>query len=150
MGHTTHKAIVVTACGREEAEEIRKKAIGLGLDVSEIISTANSYESFFIPPHGWSWNPSEYEAQRDSFIEYLGSLSDGDQPEWVEVAFGMDCQGVAALRHSTIDSGRWTRPRSLSAGCGTSTRCGFGSRTATRSGRSAMRWRATSHSGDQP
>lgn len=88
MSHVRHHCIVVT--GGKEIKEVRKKAIELGLIVTNCVkSHTNGYLTFFVCPdgsgEGWATS-NEFDAKRDAFKLYLDSC----RCTFAEVVYGDD------------------------------------------------------------
>lgn len=94
MGHITHNAIVVTSWCRSHVEDVRVKALQLGLPASEAIpSLVNAFYSVLVGPDGsksgWA-EDAKGETARASLATWLRGLKCG--PGWVEVSYGNDDQ----------------------------------------------------------
>lgn len=115
MGHTHHKAIIVTS--REPyatAAQLKAAEVGLPVIPSQE-SQVNRKRTFLIPPSGsmTGWDTDiKHNDGRKAFIEWLltQTFSDGSSPyEWVEVNYGSDNAnaGITQSRwHNTLGQER--------------------------------------------
>lgn len=113
MGYTSHHAILVTAFGKEYAEDAYEKAAEIFAEIEDwstpslqpspiMESPANSYYTFVIPPDGSKegWPPSDKGNEcRERFASWLDQqrYGDGSSPyAWAVVRYG-DENGNNAL-----------------------------------------------------
>lgn len=102
MGYIRHHAIVVVGFDRERVEKAHVKAIELGMQVTNIVtSSINAYESFMVTPDGSkeSWEESDAgDARRDEYIAWLRA-----EPklflDWAEVELDTERDFAQLTRH---------------------------------------------------
>lgn len=89
MGYFNHHTIVVTAWGR--LEKVRDKALIIfpKSQVSEILTTINEQESFFIAPDGSKEGWEESDQGNDNRLLFTNYL-DQNNIDYIEVFFGGD------------------------------------------------------------
>lgn len=88
MGLIIHHSFIVTDYNDGNINDAHKKALDLGFQVSDIItSETNGYHSFFVSPDGSKefWETSdEFNLMRDEYIKFLES----NVSNWVLVEYG--------------------------------------------------------------
>jgi len=108
MGYIKHHTIVVTSFSDELIKESHEKAKSIhGELVSELVlSTSNSWTSFFVAPDGSKegWPASDTgDSKRHEFIDYLDSLNHSDgrgSISYCELFFGEDNGYSQILSHN--------------------------------------------------
>lgn len=93
MGRMKHDSIIVTSWGEDHITKAAKKAIKLGLAVSELVpSNINGYSSFLIAPDGSKegWDESEAGIKARSAWKVWADKEEDLYIEWVHLTWGGD------------------------------------------------------------
>jgi len=98
MNYVQHRCIVVTSANKSLLQEAYRTANNIfeGLLVSNIVYSAQGYESFFVAPDGNSREGKkgkQVEAQRAEFVNWLKQ----QQLDWVELYFSDEFGGANIL-----------------------------------------------------
>ena len=97
MGYIRHKAIIITSYNKAAIDDVAKKALSLGLQITvSDESIENGFYTMTVCPSGRKsgWETTEWhnKAQKQ-FIGYLNAFRNSDNSsclEWVAISYGND------------------------------------------------------------